>query len=193
MSSKDDFSLWWNNIWCFLLFEDKGRLHAHHNRIKRGLLPGQSLSSELERDRCRQELSWEFRYSWLGLFNCWNGHNYPVPCSPLHAPRSGAHWPYEMEYFTPFPLETNSRWLLAHILILQRLSSHFGYFILRRLRNISYLRRLRSISYLRRLRNISYLRRLRNISYLRRLCSISLLINNIGIRTEMVIIYTDMS
>ena len=33
----------------FLLFEDKGMLHAHHNGIKSRLLPGQSLSSELER------------------------------------------------------------------------------------------------------------------------------------------------
>ena len=35
----------------FLLFEDKGRLHAYHNSIKVRLLPGQSLSSELERGR----------------------------------------------------------------------------------------------------------------------------------------------
>ena len=89
------------------MFEDSGRLHAHHNRIKRGLPPGQSLSRELERDCCQQELSREFRYSWLGLFNCWIGHNYPVLSSPPHALRSGAHWPNRMEYFTPFPLETN--------------------------------------------------------------------------------------
>ena len=42
---------------------------------------------------------------------CWIGHKYPVPSSPPHAPRSGAHWPNGMEYFTPFSLET--KWLLV--------------------------------------------------------------------------------
>ena len=107
MLGKGDIPLRWRNIWFFLLFEDKGRSNAHHNRIKRGLLPGQSLSSKLERDCRRQELSREFRYSWLSLFNCWVGHKYPVPSSPLHVPRSWAHWPNRMEYFTPSPLETN--------------------------------------------------------------------------------------
>ena len=116
MLSKDDFSLWSNNIWFFLLLEDKGRLHAYHNRIKRGLLPGQSLSCEHERDCRQQESSREFRYSWLGLFNCWIGHNYPVPSSPPHAPRSGAHWPNRMEYFTPSPLETKLYRLFTHFL-----------------------------------------------------------------------------
>ena len=74
--------------------------------IRRGLPSGQSLSSGLERDHHRRESSREFRYSWLGLFNCWVGHKYPVPSSPLHDPRSGAHWPNRMEYFTTSPLET---------------------------------------------------------------------------------------
>ena len=122
MLGKDNISLRWNNIWFFLLFEDKGRLHAHHNRIKRGLLPGQSLSSELERDCRRQESSREFRYSWLGLFNCWIGHNYPVLSSPPHAPRSGAHWPNRMEYFTPSPLETKLYRLFDEQSVLQEVA-----------------------------------------------------------------------
>ena len=43
MLSKDDFSFWWDGIWCFLLFEDKGRLHACCDRTKRGLLSGPGL------------------------------------------------------------------------------------------------------------------------------------------------------
>ena len=53
MSGKNDFSLWKHNIWFYYFFEDKGRLHVHHNRIKTWSLPGQSLSSELEWD-CHQ-------------------------------------------------------------------------------------------------------------------------------------------
>ena len=132
------------------MFEDSGRLHAHHNRIKRGLPPGQSLSRELEQDCSQQELSREFRYSWLGLFNCWIGHNYPVPSSPPHAPRSGAHWPNRMEYFTPSPLETKLYWLFDKQSVLQEVvySNSFGQwfnissrtFHFRRLRNISFYR-----------------------------------------------------
>ena len=156
MLGKDDIPPRWNNIWFFLLFEDKGRLHAHHNRIKRGLLLGQSLSRELEWDCRQQESSWEFRYSWLGLFNYWIGHNYPVPSSPPHAPRSGTHWPNRIDYFTLSPLETNLHWLFNKQSVLQCCSLFFfwtviwyfsralhfkvapQHFILRRLRNISF-------------------------------------------------------
>ena len=159
----------------FPTFEDKGRLHVHYNKIKRGLLPGQSLSRELEWDRRQQESSREFCYSWPGLFNCWIGHNYPVPSSPLHAPRSGAHWPNRMEYFTPFPLETSSYQLFDKQLVLQRLFNLFlsdidsvfsqGHFILRWLRNISFWDGSATFHFetapqhviLRRLRNISLL------------------------------------
>ena len=118
---KDDF-LFKNATFHFLLFEDKGRLHVHHNKIRidhcRDNLYQASLSKiATDRDRTR------FRYDWLGLFTCWIGHNYPVPSSPPHAPRSGAHWPNRMEYFTPSPLETNSYWLFDEQSVLQ------GYFI----------------------------------------------------------------
>ena len=63
----------------FLLFEDKGRLQAHGNGIKIWLLPGQSLSRELERDWHLIEIKSRSRHSQLGLFNCWIGHNYPIP------------------------------------------------------------------------------------------------------------------
>ena len=94
----------------FLLFEDKGRLDVHHNKVKidhcQDNLYQVSLS-EIATDRDRTRLC----YNQLGLFNCWIGHNYPIPSNPPHAPRSGAHWPNRMEKFTPAPLETNSCWL----------------------------------------------------------------------------------
>ena len=81
------------------------------------------------------------------ISNYWIDHNYPVPSSPPHTPRGGAHWPKGMEQFTSFPLETSSCWLFDEQSVLKGCSlflsvnnSAFsqGYSILRRLRNISF-------------------------------------------------------
>ena len=145
MLGKDDISLRWNNIWFFLLFEDKGRLQACCNGIKSWLLPGQSLSNDIERDCHLTGIKSRFCHSWLGLFNYWIGHNYPVPSSPPHAPRSGAHWPNRMEYFTPSPLETNLWFQNSHFF------KRCSLFFFRRQFSIS-----SRIFHLGRLRNISF-------------------------------------
>ena len=56
-------------------FEDKGRLHAYHNKIKIDRCQGNPFQAclskiALDRDRLR------FCYNRLGLFIYWIGHNY---------------------------------------------------------------------------------------------------------------------
>ena len=67
MLGKDDIPPRWNNIWFFLLFEDKGRLHAHCEGIKSWLLPGKSLSSDFEWDCHPIGIKSRFRHSRPGL------------------------------------------------------------------------------------------------------------------------------
>ena len=96
MLGKDDISVRSTRHFIFLYLRTREGLHAYHNKIKidhcRGN-PFQACLSKIAIDR-----DWpRFRYSRLGLFICWIGHNYPVPSSPPHTPRSGAHWPNRME------------------------------------------------------------------------------------------------
>ena len=96
--NKDNFHVHVRQGWhlTFLLFEDMGRLHVYHNKSKIDHCwgnPFQACLSEIAIDR-----DWlRFRHNRLGLFICWIGHNYPVPSSPPHAPRSETHWPNGME------------------------------------------------------------------------------------------------
>ena len=108
-----------------LTFEDKGRLHSYHNKVKIDRCwgnPFQACLSEIAIDRDQPRLS----YNRLGLFICWIGHNCTVPSSPPRTPRSGAHWPSGMEQFTPFHWRQFCDACLTNSQSLQRLFAIFS-------------------------------------------------------------------
>ena len=92
MSGKDDISVWLKRHFIFLLLRTREGCMpiAYHNKIKIDCCQGnpfQACLTEIAIDRDRPR----FCYNQLGLFICWIGHNCPVPSSPPHTPRSGAH------------------------------------------------------------------------------------------------------
>ena len=87
-----------NTTFNFPTFWGQGKVTcqvAHHSGIRidhcRNNFYQVSLS-EIVPSRDRMRSRWDLAYLIAGF-----GHNYPVPSSPLHAPRSGAHWPNRME------------------------------------------------------------------------------------------------
>ena len=83
----------------FLLFEDKGRLHAKLPTIaESGLITAGTISIKWAWAKLsRVGIAWDPAIADLAYLIAGFGHNYPVPSSPPHAPRSGAHWPNRME------------------------------------------------------------------------------------------------
>ena len=90
MFGKDDFSVWLTQHFIVLLFEDKGRLYAYHNKARMDYRRENLLQvsvnkfavAAIDRDSAIMDLA----YLIAGL-----GHNYLVPSSPPYVPRSGTH------------------------------------------------------------------------------------------------------